>query len=203
MADVMRQRRAALGISQAELAAAVGVDVRQVRRYEAGTAHPLLPVARAIADTLQISVDELAGAEPAGAVDLTGDWWAAWQTWNRGRELVNVHELRMRQRGDHLALQASTRGNQEPDRGGYLWRGELRLYDNTVLMGHYVATEGAVRSKGTMFFTLHQHGQSAAGRWVGLSYDGPIITGWGALARTENGVTTVMDELLAEGWTPA
>jgi hypothetical protein len=34
-----------------------------------------------------------------------------------------------------------------------------------------------VRSKGTMFFTLHQHGTRMTGRWVGLSYDGPIVTG--------------------------
>ena len=38
-------------------------------------------------------------------------------------------------------------------------------------MGWYIADEGAVRSKGTLYFTLHQHGISATGRWVGLSYD--------------------------------
>lgn len=46
-------------------------------------------------------------------------------------------------------------------------------------MGWYVADEGAVRSKGTMYFVLHQHGLHMVGRWVGLSYDGPIISGWG------------------------
>jgi hypothetical protein len=34
------------------------------------------------------------------------------------------------------------------------------------------------------------------GRWVGLSYDGPLITGYGALARTEEEVTAVMNDLL-------
>ena len=49
MANVMRDRRAALGLSQADLAAAVGLDKRQIRRYEAGEAQPTLVVAKAIA----------------------------------------------------------------------------------------------------------------------------------------------------------
>ena len=36
------------------------------------------------------------------------------------------------------------------------------------------------------------HGINAVGRWVGLSYDGPIITGWAALARTEEEVVALM-----------
>jgi len=35
------------------------------------------------------------------------------------------------------------------------------------------------------------------GRWVGLSY-GPIITGWGAIARTEDEVRALMDKLRNE-----
>jgi hypothetical protein len=37
------------------------------------------------------------------------------------------------------------------------------------------------------------------GRWVGLSYDGPIITGWGAIARSEDEVLALMDELREKG----
>lgn len=32
--------------------------------------------------------------------------------------------------------------------GGYLWRGEARLYDNEAIIGAYIADEGATRSKG-------------------------------------------------------
>ena len=74
--------------------------------------------------------------------------------------------------------------SSENERGGYLWRGELRLWDGQVLMGWYAAADGNVLSKGTMFFVLHAHGEYAEGRWVGLSYDGPIVTGYAALART-------------------
>jgi hypothetical protein len=76
-----------------------------------------------------------------------------------------------------------TRGLTEAD-GGYHWSGELRLWDNEILMGWYAASDGAVRAKGTMYFVLHPHGQSMSGRWVGIGYDGNIMTGWGAIART-------------------
>jgi transcriptional regulator with XRE-family HTH domain len=198
MSEIMRQRRNALGLSQADLAAQVGVDKRQIRRYEAGETQPTLSVARALARALQISVDELAG-EDVHRVDLSGDWWACWQTWNQGREILNSHQIRMRQKGDTIDVIAVTRGTQQFDEGGYLWRGEMRLWDNEILMGWYVADEGAVRSKGTLYFVLHQHGQQMSGRWVGLSYDGPIVTGWSAIAKTEEEALSMVSRLKDEG----
>ena len=67
MAEVIRRRRAELGLSQADLAKAAGVDTRQIRRYEAGQQQPVLSVAVAIAKALGISVSELAGAPAAGS----------------------------------------------------------------------------------------------------------------------------------------
>ena len=66
-------------------------------------------------------------------------------------------------------------------------------------MGWYIADEGAVRSRGTMYFALHQHGTYMVGRWVGLSYDGPVVTGWGTIARTEEEVSVLMDKLRSDG----
>jgi transcriptional regulator with XRE-family HTH domain len=197
MDAIIRARRAELGLTQADLAAQIGTDKRQVRRWEAGETQPTLAMAFELARVLGLSVDELAGRE-SHRVDLGGDWWACWQSWKDGVEVINPHRIRMRQRGNDIEVVAVTRGTPL-EGGGYLWRGELRLWDNEILMGWYVADEGAVRSKGTMFFTLHQHGISATGRWVGLSYDGPIITGWGAIARTEQEVTELMDELRSRG----
>ncbi|MFC4109567.1 helix-turn-helix transcriptional regulator [Micromonospora zhanjiangensis] len=201
MSEVLRQRRNALGLSQADLAARVGVDKRQIRRYEAGETQPTLSVARAIARALEVTVDELAG-EDVHRIDLSGDWWACWQTWNKGREILNPHQVRMRQKGDAVEVLAVTRGTQRFEDGGYLWRGELRLWDNEILMGWYVADEAAVRSKGTLYFVLHQHGQRMSGRWVGLSYDGPIVTGWGAVAKTEEEALSMVDTLKNEEVVP-
>jgi transcriptional regulator with XRE-family HTH domain len=60
ISEVIRRRRAELGMSQADLAAAAGVGARQIRRYEAGQQQPVLSAAVAIADALGISVNELA-----------------------------------------------------------------------------------------------------------------------------------------------
>lgn len=101
----------------------------------------------------------------------------------------------MVQRGDLIEIEAITRGTPL-DRGGYMWSGEMKVFDNEALIGFYTATEEAVRSKGSLYFSLHQHGQAATGRWVGLSFDGPIISGWASLARTREDVERLMDELI-------
>jgi transcriptional regulator with XRE-family HTH domain len=187
-------------MTQGDLAAAVGVDKRQIRRYEAGETQPAFSVAVAIAKALGVSLDQLAGDEIHRA-DLSGDWWACWQTFKGGKEVINPHEVRLRQHGDTVDIVAVTRGTPLEE-GGYLWRGEMKLWDNEVLMGWYTASEGAVRSKGVMYFVLHQHGLRMAGRWVGMSYDGPIVTGWGAMARTEEEVLAVMAHLKEKGAPP-
>ena len=47
-------------------------------------------------------------------------------------------------------------------------------------MGWYAASDGSIRSKGTMYFVLHPHGMNMAGAlgrtWVGLGYDGRIMS---------------------------
>jgi len=193
MSEVIRARRAELGMSQAQLASAAGVDTRQIRRYESGEQQPMLSVAVAIAQTLGITVGELAG-EPSQRLNLSGEWWACWQTLKNGKEVTNAHQVICRQQGDVIQVEAVTRGTAVED-GGYLWRGEMRIWDNEILMGWYIATEQAVRSKGTMYFVIHQHGHEMTGRWVGLSYDGAIVTGWGAMAKSEKAVLQLMDEL--------
>jgi transcriptional regulator with XRE-family HTH domain len=183
-------------MSQAELAAAAGVDKRQIRRYEAGEQQPLLPVAVAIADALKISVGELAGI-PSHRVSLSGTWWASWQTFKDGEEIITAQEVQFRQQAELIDVSTLTRGIEVED-GGYHWRGELRLWDNEILMGWYAAADGSVRSKGTMYFVLHPHGISMSGRWVGLSYDGAVVTGWGGMGRTEQEARDIIGSLKAE-----
>lgn len=183
-------------MSQAELATAAGVDKRQIRRYEAGEQQPLLTVAVAIADALQVSVSELAGI-PDHNVNLSGEWWASWQTFKDGSEVITAQEVRFVQQAQLIQVETTTRGISVED-GGYHWRGELRLWDNEILMGWYAANEGSVRSKGTMYFVLHPHGISMSGRWVGLSYDGLIVTGWGGVGKTEDDARAVIKSLKAK-----
>lgn len=193
---MIRRRRAELGISQADLATAAGVDKRQIRRYEAGEQQPLLSVAVAIANALKISVGELAGI-PSHRVNLSGTWWASWQTSKDGEEIITAQEVQFRQEAELIQLETITRGIGVED-GGYHWRGELRLWDNEILMGWYAANDGSVRSKGTMYFVLHPHGQELSGRWVGLSYDGKIVSGWGGMGHSEQEARDIIDRLKAE-----
>jgi hypothetical protein len=85
------------------------------------------------------------------------------------------------------------------EEGSYAWRGELRLWDNEALLGWYRSTDAAVRSKGTMYLALHPHGTHAWGRWVGMSYDGPVVSGWGAIARTDEQVSSIVGDLIDTG----
>jgi len=60
----------------------------------------------------------------------------------------------------------------------------MRLWDDEILMGWYTADDQGPRSKGTLCLVLDPDGQSMTGRWVGLSHDGAIVTGWACIAKT-------------------
>jgi hypothetical protein len=128
------------------------------------------------------------------AVDLSGEWWASWQTFRDGAEKIATQQVEFEQSGELIQVSTITHG-LSVEEGGYHWSGELRLWDNEILMGWYAASEGPVRSKGTMYFAIHPHGQHMAGRWVGLGYDGRIMTGWGSMAKTRESAETVIDRL--------
>ncbi|MGB3187519.1 MAG: hypothetical protein WBG36_05835 [Ornithinimicrobium sp.] len=129
----------------------------------------------------------------ARRVGLSGEWWASWQTYKDGEEVHTFQQITIRQRGDLIQIATTDRGNATLDEGGYTWRGELRLWDNEALIGWYTANDDAVRSKGSMFFHLHPHGQHITGRWVGLSHDGPLITGVAAIAKTREAALANLD----------
>lgn len=192
-ADVIRSRRTALGLSQAQLAQQAKVSLRQLARYEAGEQQPVLSAAVTLADALGISLTQLAG-QVSYELDLSGDWWAGWQTWKDGAERIDTHTLEISQRGEVLQLNAE-RATPVAD-GSYRWQGELRLWDNEALVGWYRSTDQAVRSKGTLYLALHPHGDHAWGRWVGMSYDGEVVSGWGALGRSQQLAEKAVEDLI-------
>jgi hypothetical protein len=175
-------------------------DVRQIRRYEAGEQQPACPVSVAIDDALGISVAELAG-KPSHQIQLGGQWWGSWQTSRSGDEKIASQQVEIKQEGDLLQVATITRGLSE-DEGGYHWSGELRLWDNEILMGWYAANDGSIRSKGTMYFVLHPHGLNMTGRWVGLGYDDRIMTGWTAFGQTREDTEEAMNRLLESEGAP-
>ena len=102
-------------------------------------------MAVAIADALGISVAELAG-KPSHLITLSGQWWATWQTSRSGESKITSQQVEIKQEGDLLQIATITRGLSQEE-GGYHWSGELRLRDNEILMGWYVANEESIRSK--------------------------------------------------------
>jgi transcriptional regulator with XRE-family HTH domain len=193
LSEVIKHRRSELGLSQAQLAKAAGISLRQLARYEANEQQPVLAAAVALADALQISLAQLAG-QVTYDLDLSGIWWCAWQTWKDGIPRIDVHSLEVHQRGELLQLDADRA--LPVAEGSYRWRGELRLWDNEALIGWYRSTDAAVRSKGALYLALHPHGTHAWGRWVGMSYDGEVITGYGGMARTEDEAHKVVQDLI-------
>jgi transcriptional regulator with XRE-family HTH domain len=199
--EVFRRLRQEAGLSQAALAAAAGIHQRQINRYETGEQQPALNVAHRLAVALGVSLDELAGI-PSDRVNLNGTWWAAWQTFNEGEQVIATQPVGLSQHGSTIQIEALERST-ENERGGYLWRGELRVWDGQILMGYYAAADGNVRSKGTMYLVLHAQGDHAYGRWVGLSYDGPVVSGYATLARSQDQAKAVMQGLVDGAQAPA
>src|SRR4051794_113834 len=195
--EILKRLRQEAGLSQAGLAAAAGIHTRQITRYESDEQQPALDVAKRLAQALGVTLDELAGA-PGDRIKLEGTWWTAWQTFNDGAEVIATQPVGLSQHGSTISIEALERST-ENEQGGYLWRGELRLWDGQILMGYYAAADGNVRSKGTMYFVLHAQGEYAHGRWVGLSYDGPVISGYAALARSQEQVESTIERLIEHG----
>jgi len=182
-------------MSQAQLADAAGIGLRQIARYESGESEPTFKTAIELAQALGVSLAYLAG-QLDHRINLDGTWWAGWQTFKDGQERIAVQEVEAHQQGDFVALTAE-RSRPVSD-GGYSWTGEFRLWDNESLIGWYRGTDAAVRSKGAMYFALHTQGTHALGRWVGLSHDGIVITGHAVLARDQDQVVPLMEKLKAD-----
>ncbi|WP_261557865.1 helix-turn-helix domain-containing protein [Frankia tisae] len=135
-----------------------------------------------------------ASRRAGGAIDLSGRWWTAWQTFRDGEEIHSAQEASLEQAGAKIHIEALTRGLSSEE-GGYLWWGELQVFDEEIIMGWYVSSDSPVRSKGSLFLSLNPHGDRLTGRWVGLSYDGMFIEGWGAVARDEQTSLALIERL--------
>jgi len=119
---------------------------------------------------------------------------------NEDRGQVAVQTVQLMQQDDLIAMQTTSRGTVDIpggtrvpltlEEGGYHWHGELRLWDNGLLID-----DGGVASKGSLHFGLHTHGEDARGIWTGTSHDGDLLSGWGALGKSEEQVVRLVNDL--------
>ena len=181
--DVIRRRRAELGISVDQLAKVLGVDARQIRRYETGDAQPTLQGARLLARELKITLDELAGGDPT----FTGRWWAHWSGLPDSPDQIGPVDL------THQGTRVTVTPASDPDLTNvFPWRAEL-LADPDALMGWYVIDHPNHRSRGTLLLEFDQ--QTLGGEWVHLGLTG-LRTGSIALGKAPKDAAQRLQQIL-------
>ncbi len=121
-----------------------------------GIPHARIPCVRSRPSTQRpgvtnadVSLNTLAGKTASG-LDFSGDWWYSGQAFGDTGERIDTLELRIDQDGQWLQL-AGARARPVTE-GSYAWTGEMKLYDSEAFMGWYIAADGSVRSKGTLYF---------------------------------------------------
>lgn len=166
--EIIRRRRIELNLSQADVAKAVGVDQRHIRRYETGEAQPTLQVARALARTLRITLDELAGGPPA----LSGRWWSAWDGLG-GQTLVGPVDVT--HTGERAVIVTTTADPAHPA-DVFAWHGECHVGgDADSLIGWFIVDHPEHRTRGTL--NLDRSGNTITGDWIRMSLSAGLATG--------------------------
>lgn len=185
--DVIRANRVRLRMTQAELAREIGVDTRQINRYETGETEPTLAVARRLAERLHISMDELAGE----AAPLNGTWFSAWH--NLSPEAgIQTGVVELAQQGRHVTAQPL---RAHPDTGNneeLRWSGEFYADGDTLLGGYKVETP-TLTQRGLM--NLAYRDEILHGTWIRVVLRGST-TGDLCLARSLEAARTRLIQIL-------
>jgi len=133
--DVIRTHRLRLRLTQAELAREIGVDTRQINRYETAETEPTLAVARRLVEKLGISMDELAGE----TAPLNGIWISTWH--NLGSDTdFQTGTVELTQEGRHLSVhppRTPPQTSHEPELG---WSGVFYVDGDRLLGGYKIET---------------------------------------------------------------
>ncbi|MGW0052021.1 helix-turn-helix domain-containing protein [Nocardia nova] len=186
--EIIKARRLDLGLTGKGLAARVGTTEVQISRWENEKQQPNPPFLRSIARALNLTADELLGMVEF-EVDLSGAWFAAWDTTRGGAAVIDKHTLKATHRGAHFTFAAD---------GDYLWTGNLRFGEGS-LTGSYLSTEADRLFEGALYFTLSPDAKAAIGKWSGKWADGLVGGGWGVLARDERRGDWLIRKVIADG----
>lgn len=114
-------------------------------------------------------------------IRLTGRWFAAWESTVEGKQVLNAEEVSLKQRGLRINIRNVSPSPENP-RGGYLWRGELRIHHSQYLIGSYESVEAQTLARGSLYFHLNAVGRFLVGRWAGCSYDSACSSGAAVIA---------------------
>jgi hypothetical protein len=130
-------------------------------------------------------------------IDISGDdWYGAWQASADGKEVLNTERLVMRQKGATVKIWNKEKSPENP-LGGFLWAGQLQFLHGRELMGWYVSMESENNtSKGIFFFNYNSARRLLVGKWVGVSYDGPLCSGFVVIAKERAAALELLKDLV-------
>lgn len=111
-------------------------------------------------------------------IDVSGEWYAAWQTSVDGAELLNTEHIKIEQKGKTIRLHNTEKSPENP-KAGYLWEGQLQFFQGRSVMGWYLPKRGENNaSRGILYMTHISQRKVFIGKWVGTAYDGELVTGF-------------------------
>lgn len=186
--SALATRRQQLKISASQVASAAGISLEQYQRYEAGAEALPLAAATDLAETLDMSLPQMAGTAP-GSVEFNGRWWAAWQGGPNDPTAIDPHTVEVMRAGHRLLL----------DQG---WRGELELFGNELLLGWYRPPSRAIRTRQGVFLWIPTGVEYAYGKWTGVSVNNTIASGWCVLSRNEKTTRELIENLVERNAQP-
>lgn len=114
---------------------------------------------------------------------LDGTWYALWESTAENEEVINSEELIIKMKKNGTVQLWNVEKSPENPKGGYVWLGEGRLFDNQYILTTYIAREPNVRSKGCLYLVIHRSGQFINGQWIGCNYDSDWARGLVVIAR--------------------
>ncbi len=129
-------------------------------------------------------------------IDVSGEWFAAWQTSVNNQQIVNTESLKMKQIGNQVIVNNCERSPENPI-GGYLWKAKLSFYQGRNLMGWYFPLKSENNtSKGIMYMAYFSQRKEFYGKWVGSGYDGELEVGFLVFAKSRENARTLLESLI-------
>jgi hypothetical protein len=130
-------------------------------------------------------------------IDVSGGWYAAWQTSIDGAPLLNTEQIRVLQKGKTLRMWNEERSPENP-KGGYLWQAQAQFFQGRTLMGWFLAKpEENNASKGIMYFCYLSQRKTFYGQWVGTAYDGELVSGFAVIAKSRESAQTELSQFIS------
>lgn len=127
-------------------------------------------------------------------IDVTGEWYAAWQTSVDGKELLNTEHVKLIQKGKTLRIYNTEKSPENP-KAGYLWEGQLQFFQGRSVMGWYFPKRGENNaSRGILYMTHISQRKVFIGKWVGTAYDGELVTGFVVIGKDRTSARQELEE---------